>query len=410
MGRLVVTNIGCLATPTGNSARRGAEQGTIRFLKNAYLAAENGTITAVGEGSVPETLLKDATVLDAAGRLVTPGLIDCHTHLVFGGWREHELAMKRQGVPYLEILAQGGGILSTVRATRGATAEDLREKAEGILKEMARLGVTTCEIKSGYGLNTETELKQLRVIRALKESQPVELAATFLGAHALPEEYKNDRAGYIRLMTEEMLPKIAEEGLAEFCDVFCETGVFTAEESETILRAGQRLGLRAKIHADEIDAIGGSQLAGSIRAVSAEHLIACPDEGIRSMAQGGTVAVLLPATSLYLGKPYARARDMIDAGVPVAAASDFNPGSCPSFNLQLVMNLACWGYKLTPQEVLTAVTLNAAAALGRADRTGSLEQGKQADLVIWDTDNLEYLFYRFGQNLAKTVIKAGTVL
>ena len=396
--------------PTGNSARRGAEQGTIRFLKNAYLAADNGVITAVGEGPVPETLLKDAEVLDAAGRLVTPGLIDCHTHLVFGGWREHELAMKRQGVPYLEILAQGGGILSTVRATRGATAEDLREKAEGILKEMARLGVTTCEIKSGYGLNTETELKQLRVIRALKESQPVELAATFLGAHALPEEYKNDRAGYIRLMTEEMLPKIAEEGLAEFCDVFCETGVFTAEESETILRAGQRLGLRAKIHADEIDAIGGSQLAGSIRAVSAEHLIACPDEGIRSMAQGGTVAVLLPATSLYLGKPYARARDMIDAGVPVAAASDFNPGSCPSFNLQLVMNLACWGYKLTPQEVLTAVTLNAAAAIGRADRTGSLEQGKQADLVIWDTDNLEYLFYRFGQNLAKTVVKAGTAL
>ncbi|MGM9641008.1 MAG: imidazolonepropionase [Faecousia sp.] len=410
MGRLVVTNIGCLATPTGHCARRGAEQGDLRFLKNAYLAAENGTITSVGEGSVPETLLKDAEVLDAAGRLVTPGLIDCHTHLVFGGWREHELAMKRQGVPYLEILAQGGGILSTVRATRSATAEALREKAEGILKEMARLGVTTCEIKSGYGLNTETELKQLRVIRALKESQPVELAATFLGAHALPEEYKNDRAGYIRLMTGEMLPKIAEEGLAEFCDVFCETGVFTAEESETILRAGQRLGLRAKIHADEIDAIGGSQLAGSIQAVSAEHLIACPDEGIRSMAQGGTVAVLLPATSLYLGKPYARARDMIDAGVPVAAASDFNPGSCPSFNLQLVMNLACWGYKLTPQEVLTAVTLNAAAAIGRADRTGSLEQGKQADLVIWDTDNLEYLFYRFGQNLAKTVVKAGTVL
>lgn len=410
MGRLVVTNIGCLATPTGHSARKGAEQGDLRFLKNAWLAAENGTITSVGEGPVPETLLKDAEVLDAAGRLVTPGLIDCHTHLVFGGWREHELAMKRQGVPYLEILAQGGGILSTVRATRSATTEDLREKAEGILKEMARLGVTTCEIKSGYGLNTETELKQLRVIRALKESQPVELAATFLGAHALPEEYKNDRAGYIRLMTEEMLPKIAEEGLAEFCDVFCETGVFTAEESETILRAGQRLGLRAKIHADEIDAIGGSQLAGSIRAVSAEHLIACPDEGIASMAQGGTVAVLLPATSLYLGKPYARARDMIDAGVPVAAASDFNPGSCPSFNLQLVMNLACWGYKLTPQEVLTAVTLNAAAAIGRADRTGSLEQGKQADLVIWDTDNLEYLFYRFGQNLAKTVVKAGAVL
>lgn len=409
MERLVIKNIGLLATPLGSSARGGQAQGEIQYLHNAWIEAEDGIITAVGTGVVPPALLAEPNVIDAEGHLVTPGLIDAHTHLVFGGWREHELAMKRQGVPYLEILAQGGGILSTVRSTRAASQEELEDKAGEILRQMLALGVTTCEAKSGYGLDAETELKQLRAARALNEKQPVELVSTFLGAHALPQEYKEDRAGYIRLLTEELIPQVAKEGLAEFCDVFCETGVFTAEESEAILKAGQAYGLGAKIHADEIDAIGGSELAGNIGAVSAEHLIAANEAGIQAMAKGGTVAVLLPATSLYLGKPYAPARAMIDAGVPVAAASDFNPGSCPSFNLQLVMDLACWGYKLTPAETLTAVTLNAAAAIKRADRLGSVEPGKQADLIIWKTDNLDYLFYRFGQNLAKTVIKNGRV-
>lgn len=409
MERLVIKNIGLLATPLGNSAQGGKAQGEIQYLTNAWLEAEGGIITAVGTGTVPAAVLAEPNIIDAGGALVTPGLIDAHTHLVFGGWREHELSMKRQGVPYLEILAKGGGILSTVRSTRSATQEELEDKAEEILREMLALGVTTCEAKSGYGLDTETELKQLRAAKALNKKQPVELVSTFLGAHALPQEYKEDRAGYIRLLTEELIPQVAKEGLAEFCDVFCETGVFTAQESETILRAGQAHGLGAKIHADEIDAIGGSTLAGNIGAISAEHLIAADEAGIQAMAKGGTVAVLLPATSLYLGKPYAPARAMIDAGVPVATASDFNPGSCPSFNLQMVMDLACWGYKLTPAEALTAVTLNAAAAINRADRLGTVEPGKQADLVIWKTDNLDYLFYRFGQNLAKTVIKNGKV-
>lgn len=409
MERLVIKNIGLLATPLGNSAQGGKAQGEIQYLTNAWLEAEGGIITAVGTGTVPAAVLAEPNIIDAGGALVTPGLIDAHTHLVFGGWREHELSMKRQGVPYLEILAKGGGILSTVRSTRSATQEELEDKAEEILREMLALGVTTCEAKSGYGLDTETELKQLRAAASLNKKQPVELVSTFLGAHALPQEYKEDRAGYIRLLTEELIPQVAKEGLAEFCDVFCETGVFTAEESEAILRAGQAHGMGAKIHADEIDAIGGSTLAGNIGAISAEHLIAADEAGIQAMAKGGTVAVLLPATSLYLGKPYAPARAMIDAGVPVATASDFNPGSCPSFNLQLVMDLACWGYKLTPAEALTAVTLNAAAAINRADRLGTVEPGKQADLVIWKTDNLDYLFYRFGQNLAKTVIKNGKV-
>ncbi len=405
MEKLVIKNIGLLATPTGKAARGGAAQGEILCLRNAWLEMEDGIITAIGTGEAPAC----PNTVDAEGHLVTPGLIDAHTHLVFGGWREHELAMKRQGVPYLEILAKGGGILSTVRATREATEEALTQKGETILRQMMALGVTTCEAKSGYGLDKETELKQLRVIRNLKERQPVELVATYLGAHAVPTEYKENRQAYMDLMIQEMIPLVAKEGLAEYCDVFCETGVFTPEESEEILVAAQKQGLGAKIHADEIDALGGSELAGRIHAVSAEHLIAIDQKGIASMAEGGTVAVLLPATSLYLGKPYAPARAMIEAGVPVAAASDFNPGSCPSFNMQLVMDLACWGYKMTPEEVLTAVTLNAAAAVGRAKTHGSLEVGKQADLVIWNTDNLEYLFYRFGENLAKTVIKAGTV-
>ena len=261
--------------------------------------------------------------------------------------------------------------------------------------------------RPGYGLDQETELKQLRVIRRLNETQPVDLAATFLGAHALPTEYQNDREAYLRLLCETVSPRVAEEGLAEFCDVFCETGVFTAEESRRILEAGKRHGLIPKIHADEIDPIGGSQLTKEVGAISAEHLIVCPTEGIAAMAEAGTVACCLPATSFYLGSTYAPVRDMIRAGVPVALASDFNPGSCPSLNLQFVMNLGCLRYKMTPEEVLTAVTLNGAAAINRADTIGSLEPGKQADLVIWDAPDLEYICYRMGSNLAEIVIKDG---
>ena len=345
--------------------------------------------------------------VDAGGCLVTPGLVDAHTHLVFGGFRQHELADKLRGKTYLEILAAGGGILSTVRATRAASEEELTAKARAALAEMLTCGVTLCEAKSGYGLSTKEELKQLRVVRELQDSQPVELVSTFLGAHAVPPEYKNDKDGYVRLICEEMLPKVAREGLAEYCDVFCETGVFTVEESRKILEAGLALGLKAKIHADEIDALGGARLAGKLGAVSAEHLIAVTKQGIESMKRGGTIACLLPATSFYLGAEYAPARSFIEAGVPVALATDYNPGSCPSLNLQLVMNLACLKDRMTPEEVLTAVTLNGAAAVGRAGTHGSLEAGKKADLLIWDAEDLDYICYRFGSNLVRTVIKNG---
>jgi imidazolonepropionase len=406
MEKLLIENIGMLATPVGTSARKGAEQGQIRILRNAWLLMEDGLIADLGTGEPPQDVSQR---FDVEGSLVTPGLVDAHTHLIFGGWRQNELGLKLHGVSYLEILAQGGGILSTVKATRAAEEEELFEKAWDALDEMLDLGVTTVEAKSGYGLDQETELKQLRVIRDLNEAHPIDLAATFLGAHALPPEYKEDREGYLRLLCDTVIPKVAEEKLAEFCDVFCETGVFTAEESKRILEAGKRYGLIPKIHADEIDPIGGSQLTAEVDAISAEHLIVCPPEGIAAMAKAGTVACCLPATSFYLGSTYAPVRDMIRAGVPVALASDFNPGSCPSLNLQFVMNLGCLRYKMTPEEVLTAVTLNGAAAIGRADRIGSLEPGKKADLVIWDAPDLDYICYRMGSNLAGTVIKNGKV-
>lgn len=408
--RAAVINIGLLATPLGTAARAGALQGDILLLKNAYILMENGVITRVNEGSPQREDLADCLVVDAGSRLVTPGLVDAHTHLVFGGWRAHELQLKLAGTPYLDILKMGGGILDTVRQTRKASEEELLQKSAKALSAMLAEGTTTAEAKSGYGLDLENELKQLRVVKELNERQPVSLVSTLMAAHAVPEEYRNQRDAYIDLVINTIIPEAARQGLAEFCDVFCETGVFTAEESRHILQAAARHGLALKIHADEINPIGGSELAGELGAISAEHLIAMQDSGIDALKRGGTIACLLPATSFYLNKPYARARDLVQAGVPLAIASDFNPGSCPSHSLQFCLNLASWQYKLTPPEILTAVTLNAAAAIKRAESLGSLETGKQADLLIWEADSLDYLCYRFGSNLVRSVLKNGQLV
>lgn len=400
--KTLIRNIGLLATPEGFCARRGPAQGQLRLLNNAWVLAEDGIIAAVGQGEPP---CGAEQIIDAEGRLATPGLADAHTHLIFGGWRQDELADKLHGVPYLDILARGGGILSTVRATRAATEAELLEKGRRALLEMQRFGVTACEAKSGYGLETETELRQLRVIRQLGQECAMDLAPTLLGAHALPPEYQADREGYLRLLCEEMIPRAAAEGLARFCDVFCEEGVFTVEEARRILLAGKAHGLLPKLHADEIHPIGGSQLAGDLGAVSAEHLIVCPEEGMDSMARSGVIACLLPCTSLYLGASFAPARRLVEKGVAIAIATDFNPGSCPCLNLQLAMSLGCLHYRLTPEEVLTAVTLNGAAAMGLAGRLGSVEPGKQCDLALWDAPDLNYLCYRMGSNLCTSVIK-----
>ena len=408
MSKLLLTNIGMLATPVGAGAKSGAEQGNIQILKDAWVLVEDGMIAQVGTGAAPE--VADAKVVDAEGKLVTPGLVDAHTHLIFGGWRQNELGMKLHGKTYLEIQNAGGGIQSSTNATRGSTEEELTQKAAKALDEMMSLGTTTVEAKSGYGLATEHELKALQVIQNLNDRHVMDIVPTFMGAHLVPKEYKENRKEYIRLVCEEMMPLVAKQGIAKFNDVFCEADTFDVDEARQVLEAGLKYGLRPKIHADEIEAIGGSILAGEIGAISAEHLIVCPPEGIESLAKGGVIACLLPATSFNLGATFAPARDMVNAGVPVAMATDFNPGSCPCLNLQFVINLGCLKYRLTPEEVLTAVTLNAAAAIDMADKVGSVETGKQGDLVIWDAPDLDYICYRLGSNLVKSVIKKGEVV
>lgn len=406
MSSLLIKNIGILATPISHSALKGDKQKEVSFLKDTFVYIEDGVIKKVGGRKVPNA----DKVVDAKGMLVTPGLIDCHTHLVFGGDRSHEMSQKLKGLSYLEILESGGGILSTVTSTRNATKKQLSNKAKQVLQEMMKLGTTTCEAKSGYGLDLIQEVKQLEVVKDLNKQGPMELVSTFMAAHALPKEFSNNRQGYIDEIINNMLPYVAKNKLAEFCDVFCEKGVFNVSESKKVLLAAQKHGLKSKIHADEIEAIGGSKLAGEINAISSEHLIVCNDAGIKSLAKGNTIACLLPATSLYLNSTFAPARKMIDKNVAVALASDYNPGSCPSYNMQLVMNLGCLKYKMTPEEVLNAVTINAAACINRANKIGSIEVGKQADILIWKCKTLDYVCYAMGGNLVNKVIKKGVVV
>ncbi|MDR1559878.1 MAG: imidazolonepropionase [Clostridiales bacterium] len=404
---LLLRNIGLLATPTGNTARKGDSQGQVTLIENAAVGIENGTFVYVGSS---DESLKGGKVIDCECRLVTPGLVDAHTHLVFGGWRQKETARKLAGESYLDILKSGGGILDTVRHTRAATEAELYEKSAALLDIMLAHGTTTAECKSGYGLNVEDELKQLRVIKKLNKTGKVELAPTFMGAHAIPSEFTDNRDAYIDLICDETLPAVQSEGLADFCDVFCETAAFTPEESRRVLGKAVEYGLIPKAHVDEIDPIGGAEMAAEMGCISAEHLIRTGGAGIRALEKRGVVACLLPATSFCLGKGYARARDMIEAGVAVAICTDFNPGSSPNLNLQFPMYLAGLKYRLTPAEALTAVTLNGAAAIGRCNRAGSIEVGKQADLVIWDAPDLDYIFYRYGTNLVRRVIKKGEVI
>lgn len=406
----LIHNIGTLQTPLGSFPHAGAAQGENRKYHNAAVLCEGGVIRAVYEnGALPE-VSADTQTIDAQGRLVTPGLIDAHTHLVFGGWRQNEIPLKLKGAGYLDILRAGGGILSTVRATRKASEEELFEKSRAFLDELMAQGVTTAELKSGYGLDKETELKQLRVIKRLNEAHPVDTVATYLGAHAIPEEHRGKSGEYIDFIISDMLPEIKRRGLAEFCDVFLETGVFGVEESRRLLTAAREMGFGLKIHADEIDELGGSQLAGELGAVSAEHLIATGERGMEALARGGVIAALLPCTSLYLNKSFARARDMIARGIPVAVATDFNPGSCPSLNIGLCMTMAYLKYRMTPEEILSAVTINAACAVNRGGSTGTIEPGKKADMVIWNAEDMEMLCYRMGSNLAGTVIKNGAIV
>jgi imidazolonepropionase len=400
----VLRNIGDLAT-----CRADGGQAEIHAVREAALAWRDGEIRWAGpEADLPPEFEADES-FDAGGRLVVPGLVDCHTHLAFAGWRAGEFEQRILGRSYLQIAEAGGGILSTVEATRAASQEDLYERSRLFLDEMLALGVTTVECKSGYGLSLEEELKQLTVYRRLAEAGPARIVPTLLAAHVVPPEYREDRGGYVDLVVEEIIPLAAGEGLARCCDVFLEQSAFTREESRRILEAGIDAGLLGKLHADQLTDGGGARLAAEVGAVSADHLECISEEGIRAVAEAGVVAVSLPFATLYLNQEPMPARRLIDAGAAVAVATDFNPGSAPSYHLPFAMTLACNLQRMTPAEVLKGATIYAARAVGLEDRVGSLEPGKAADFAVIDAPDVDHWLYHLRANACVATVIGGRV-
>lgn len=401
-----------VATCAGSGPRTGAAQNSISGIERGSVAGFEGRIVFVGpldECDRAVSLTPTAQVIDAGGCTVTPGFVDPHTHLVFGGDRREELRRRLGGATYAEIAADGGGIVKTVAATRAASEHELIEGGRARLAEMLAFGTTTAEAKSGYGLDLETELRMLRAIRTLARGQPVELTATFMGAHEVPVEYRGRRAEYVRHVIDDMIPAVVREGLAEWCDVFCETGVFTPEESQAILKAGARHGLKPRIHADELGLSGGAAVATTVGARSADHLIFVDEPHARRMADRGVVATLLPAAAFFLklGR-FAPARMLIDQGVAVALATDLNPGGGFTTSMPFVMSLACFGMNMTLEEALVASTINAAASIDRADTIGSLEPGKQLDAVIVNGALADLI--RVGAPVIRQVVKRGRMV
>jgi imidazolonepropionase len=389
--------------------RRGSEMRDIRVINDGSLIVDDGIIEWVGPTSaLPE--FDTLHVIDASGKVLLPGLIDSHTHLIFAGSRAGEFEQRISGATYQEITAAGGGILSTVREVRGRSREELAALARPRLRRLLQQGVTTVEVKTGYGLTPADEMKCLEAIADLAAEGPLELVPTFLGAHAVPPEFAANRNGYVHLLCDEMLPEVARSRLAAFCDVFCETGVFDLSESQRILDRALEVGLGVKVHADELTPLGGAELAVRLGAASADHLLCVSDTGIASLAASETIATLLPGTAFFLGLDYAPARRLIDEGAAVALASDCNPGTCMTENLPLVGSMACTQMRMLPSEVVTALTLNAAAALRLGDRLGSLASGKQADLVLYNVADYRELLYHFGVNHVHSVWKRGQLV
>jgi imidazolonepropionase len=411
--QLLLKNIKQLVTVNSDGAlsRTGKSMRELGIIENASVFIEDGVIKWVGKSAAfKEKLKKDADTIDASTYVALPGFVDAHTHLVFAGTRENEFAMRTEGKTYQQIAEQGGGILSTVKATRAATKTELKKLASKRLDSMMQHGTTTVEAKSGYGLDEDSEIKILEAINELDKEHPMSVVSTFLGAHAVPPEFKGKPDDYVQLICERMLRYISRKKLARFCDVFCDKGYFTVEQTRRIFEKARSLGFDLKIHADELANIGASGLAADLSAVSADHLENISGDEIRRLKKAGVVAMLLPGVSFFLNHPHANARAFIDAGIPVAIASDFNPGSCMSFSMPLMMTIACTQMKMTPEEAITATTLNAAAALKLSDNIGSIEVGKQADIVLYEIPNYQYLAYNFGVNLVSKVIKKGTIL
>ena len=410
--RLLIKNAAELVTCAGLAPKKGTAMNDIGIIIDGAIVIENGIIKAVGTTAEIMAKVDEGTyeVIDATGKCVMPGFIDSHTHFIFGGYRPEEFFWRLNGTPYLDILERGGGILNTVTATRNMDKQELKKIGAKRLDAMLAMGVTTVEGKSGYGLDSSTELEQLEVMDELNQEHAVDVVPTFMGAHAVPPAYRGRTDEYVDFLIEQVLPAVARQGVAEFCDVFCERGVFSVAQSRKILLAAQKLGIKSKLHADEIVDLGGAALAAELKATSADHLLQTSDAGIDALAAQGVVATVLPMTAFCLREEYAKARRMIDRGAAVALATDYNPGSCFSHSIPLVASLAAIQLKMTPAEIVTALTINGAGAVGRTDTVGSLERGKQGDIVILDHPSHLFLIYHAGMNSIDKVIKKGQVV
>ncbi|MDR0505271.1 MAG: imidazolonepropionase [Dysgonamonadaceae bacterium] len=400
----IIKNISQLVTCSGLSAKHGQEMSELHIIENGQVVITEGIIEFVGSSSekYPVEHPENYEIIDATGKAVLPGFIDSHTHFIFGGYREEEFSWRMKGDSYMSIMNRGGGIYSTVNATRKASFEELKSAGKTRLDRMLAMGVTTVEGKSGYGLDSETELKQLRVMKELDMEHPVSIVSTYMGAHAVPEGYSEE--AYIDYMLREVMPVIRRENLAECCDIFCEKGVFGTAESKRFLLAAKNMGFKLKIHADEIVNTGGAELAAELCALSADHLLQASEKGIAALSESNTVATLLPCTAFSLKEDYAKGREMIDAGCAVALATDLNPGSCFTSSIPLTIALACIYMKLSPEEAITALTINAAAALGKADSIGSIDVGKKGHLIISSFSNYRFLTYHIGMNCVERTI------
>ncbi|NOH16149.1 imidazolonepropionase [Clostridium cochlearium] len=411
-GNVIIKNASQVVTCSGFEGKFGKDMSNINVIENTSILVKDGIIKEIDnwDNIAKNYNENDFKVIDASNKAVLPGFVDSHTHFVFGGYRAEEFSWRLNGESYMDIMNKGGGIVNSVKGTREATEDELYESAKKRLDSMIHFGVTTVEGKSGYGLDCETELKQLRVMDRLQKDHPMDICKTFMGAHATPEEYKDRNEEYINFLLEEVLPKVAEEKLAEFCDVFCEEGVFSVEESRKILLKAKELGMKIKIHADEIVQLGGAELAAELEATSADHLLHASDQGIKAMAGKKVIATLLPTTAFCLKEPFARARIMIDNGAAVALGTDFNPGSGFTNSIPLMFALATIYMNMSIEEAINAMTINGAAAIGRAETIGSIDKGKKGDLVILEYPSYKFLPYNTGVNIVETVVKDGNVV
>ena len=416
-GNLFIKNGSQLITCTGFKAKKGREMQDIGIIEDGAVLVQNGKITITGKTADIEAHLdRDALSLerfdtiDASGKIVLPGLVDSHTHLVFGGDRADEFISRVHGMPYMDILRQGGGILRTVEHTRNDPEKELAQRGMERLDAMLSFGITTVEGKSGYGLDKETEMKQLEVMKTLHSFHPLDVVSTFLGAHAVPPSYRESSDTYLDFLLSSVMPKIRERNLADFCDIFCEAHVFSVDQSRRFLEAAKQMGFGLKFHADKLSSAGGAELAASIGALSADHLLMASDKGIKALADAGVVATLLPGTAFCLKQPFARARFMIDAGCAVALATDFNPGSCATYSAPFIIALAVIYMGMTIEEAITAFTINGAAAIGRSHLIGSIDPGKAGDLVVMDVPTISHIPYHTAINPVVITIKGGNVV